>query len=73
MSGVDTIKLRAELLGAHVHVRAFQGLDEDHLALTGTLVKRVGEWQIFACVMRMGAELTNGQLQVILDQIPKAA
>ena len=36
-------KLRKETHGHHTHVDVFVGPDEDHLALTGTLVMHAGE------------------------------
>ena len=56
------IRLRSKRKGDHVHTRVFMGEDLDHLALCGTLVLYVGEWQIFGAALSMEAKETLGQL-----------
>lgn len=50
------IKFRDERRGNHVHSRVFIGPDEDHLALAGTLVFNIGEWQMFGACLLSGAK-----------------
>ena len=58
------IKLRSERRGEHVHERVFVGPDEDHLALAGTLVFDVGQWQEFGAALMLGAAQMHGNLVV---------
>ena len=58
------IKLRDERRGEHIHTRVFIGEDKDHLALSGTLVFRVGEWQLFGAALLLGMEQMKGHLTV---------
>ena len=53
------IKFRDERKGEHVHSRIFMGPDEDHLALTGRLIMRIGEWQLFGAALILGVEEVN--------------
>lgn len=53
------IKFRDERRGEHVHSRVFMGPDEDHLALTGTLIMRIGEWQTLGAALLIGTETIN--------------
>jgi hypothetical protein len=56
--------------GDHVHLRVFVGADEQHLALSGTLVMRAGEFmqlaknqfvaQYFEAPESLGEDRTNG-------------
>lgn len=58
------LKLKAELLGEHVHEHVFVGPDRDHLALAGTLVMDIGQYQLFGAALLMGAKKTQGLLTV---------
>ena len=58
------LKIKSELLGAHVHERLFVGPDKEHLALAGTLVFDIGEWQLFGAALLLGAQQTQGNLIV---------
>lgn len=61
------IKLRCEARGAHVHVDLFIGPDADHLALSGRLVFRVGEWQLFGAALLLGVDHMRNHLEVLVD------
>ena len=50
-----TFKLKSTIQGGHVSVQLFVGPDEDHLALSGTLNFRLGEYQLFIAMMELGA------------------
>ncbi len=50
------IKFRDERKGEHIHSRVFVGPDEDHLALAGTLIMRLGEWQTLGAALLLGAK-----------------
>ena len=58
------IKFSDERKGRHIHSRIFMGQDEDHLALTGTLVMDMGEWQVFGAALLIGARGMHGNLTV---------
>ena len=58
------IRLRDERLGEHIHTRVLIGEDEDHLARSGRLVFRIGEWQLFGAALLLGASQTKGHLTV---------
>lgn len=60
------IKLRDELCGEYIHTRVFMGPDKDRLSLTGTLVMRIGEWQLFGAALLRGAKQTQDHLTVSL-------
>ena len=60
------IKLVSERVGEHVRERVFVGEHEGALALAGTLMFRVGEWQAFGAALRLGAGQMKGQLEVEL-------
>jgi hypothetical protein len=54
-----------ERKGEHnIHVRLFIGPDSEHLALSGTLVFRVGEWQFFGAALILGAHQAHENLSV---------
>jgi hypothetical protein len=53
------IKFRDRRKGEHVHSHIWMGPDEDHLALTGTLIMTTGEWQIFGVALILGAKTMN--------------
>lgn len=55
------IRLRDDLAGSHVHTRVFVGPDADHLALAGTTVLRVGEWQALWCALSLGVDLMGAE------------
>ena len=59
------IKLRAKRYGKRIEERIFMGSDENHLALTGTLMLRVGEWQVFGAALLLGASQMKGHLTVL--------
>jgi hypothetical protein len=59
------VKLVSERNGDHVQQQVFVGEDEDHLALAGTLMFRIGEWQLFGAALALGAKQTMGQLRVL--------
>lgn len=61
------IKLRSIRRGEHVHEGVFVGPDRDHLAFAGTLILRIGEWQLFEAALSLGAARTQGHLTVILE------
>ena len=63
---MTVFKLYSERRGDHVHQRVFAGPDADHLALCGTLVFRIGEWQEFGAALLLGSEQTSGQIKVVL-------
>lgn len=48
------ILVRDELRGTHVHSRVFMGSDQEHLALTGTLIMRREEWYSFWAILNAG-------------------
>lgn len=50
------VRVRDERRGHHVHTRVFVGHDADHLALSGTLVMDIGQWQAFGCALLIGAD-----------------
>lgn len=52
------IKLQSKRLGHHVHTEVFVGPDWDHLALSGTLIMHVGEWQLFGAAMLLATDET---------------
>ena len=58
------IRLRSTRKGDHVHEQVFMGKDADHIALTGTLVMDVGQWQTFGAALMLGAGCMRGQLVV---------
>ena len=58
------LRLRSERKGSHVHQRVFVGPDSEHLALAGTLVMNIGEWQLFGAALLLGAKATKGHLTV---------
>lgn len=45
----------------------FTGPDADHLALAGTLIFDMGQWQIFRAALMIGCEITEGD-----DEVTKA-
>ena len=59
------IKLHSERRGEHVHERVFVGWDAEHLALAGTLVLDVGQWQEFGAALMLGAQRMHGRLRVL--------
>ncbi len=61
------IKMRSMRLGEHVHEQVFVGPDEEHLALAGTLILRMGEWQSLGAALLLGAERMHGRLRVICE------
>jgi hypothetical protein len=61
------IKLRSERKGGHVHERVFVGPDEGHLALAGTLVLDVGQWQELGAALLLGAGRMHGRVKVLLE------
>lgn len=62
-----TIKLRPRAEGEHIKVDIFMGYSENR-ALTGTLTLRVGEFQLFAVSLSMGADLTKGRVKFEMDR-----
>ncbi len=69
------VKLKSERRGNHVHERVFVGPDPDHLALAGTLVFGVGQWQAFGAALGLGATQMHGNLVVLYEgdkQVVKA-
>lgn len=54
------MKLKDTLRGGHVHVDVFVGPDADHLAHTGTLVLRLGEWRAVELAFAMAAACSTG-------------
>lgn len=56
--------MHSERKGDHVHERVCVGDDFEHLALAGTLVLRIGEWQELGAALRLGAEQMKGRLSV---------
>lgn len=54
------LKFRAKQLGAHMHCSVFVGASVDNLALSGTLVLRVDEWETFAKMIDLGAREVRG-------------
>lgn len=60
-----TLKLVSDREGDHVHTRLYMGEDKDHLALCGALTFRVGEWQLFGAALRLGADRTQGHLEIV--------
>ena len=59
-------KLKSKRRGDHVHEQVFVGPDVDHLALVGTLVFRIGEWQEFGAALGLGAERMHGMKVVFV-------
>ena len=60
------IKMMSERKGQHVHERVFVADGEDKtFALAGTLVFRIGEWQLFGAALGLGAANTQGRLRVV--------
>ncbi len=47
-------KIRSDIRGGHVKAQVYVGPDEDHLALSGRLILRLQEYQIFLAVMKFG-------------------
>ena len=64
------IKLRARLLGAHVHADVFMGADADHYKLTGRLVMDVEEWRRFAASLHLATHFIIDQ-EVETEQDPE--
>lgn len=64
---MSVIKILSERKGEHVHERVFVGPDRDHLALAGTLVFGIGEWQEFGACLLLGQERMRGRYEVILE------
>jgi len=60
-------KLRSERRGAYVHERVIVGPDNDHLALAGTLIFALGEWQAFGAALGLGADQMHGQVKVVFE------
>jgi hypothetical protein len=49
-------KLCSKRHGEHIHTTIFSGEEGHTLANTGTLVQRMGEWQLFGAFLKLGAE-----------------
>jgi len=63
-----TFKLRAELLGRHVHADLFVGYRVDALANAGKVVMHVPEWQCFESALVLGARRVPwGRVVVVTD------
>ena len=58
--------LRRERRGELVHERVFMGPDVEHLALAGTLIMDVEQWQEFGAALLLGARQMHGNLIVRL-------
>ena len=56
---MSVIKLRCAWTGGHVEERVFVGWDEDHLALAGTLMLDIGQYQEFGACLLLGADRMN--------------
>ena len=56
--------LKSDRRGDHIHERVFMGPDAEHLALTGTLIMDVGQWQEFGAALLLGATQMHGNLTV---------
>lgn len=64
---VLTIELRPRAEGEHIKVDVFMGFSENR-ALTGTLTLRVGEFQLFAVTLSMGADRTRELVKFEMDR-----
>ena len=62
-----TIELRPQAQGEHIHVAVFGGFSENR-ALWGTLHLRVGEFQLMAVSLSMGADRTKGMVKFEMDR-----
>lgn len=60
-----TIKTRDKRVGDMITSQFFIGEDADHLQLAGELRLHIGEWQLMGAALLIGAELTQGQLQIL--------
>ena len=56
--------LRSTRRGDLIHERVFMGPDSEPLALTGTLVMDIGQWQEFGAALMLGAQQMHGNLVV---------
>lgn len=60
--------LKYERRGDHVHVAVHMGEDRERgLALCGTLVMYVGEWQLFGAALGLGTRQMIGHLTVVSE------
>lgn len=64
---VLTIELRPIAQGEHIHVAVHAGFSENR-ALLGHLHCRVGEFQLLAVTLSMGADLTKGRVRFEMDR-----
>ncbi len=62
-----TIELRPRAEGIHIKVQIFSGYSENR-ALIGTLTCRVGEFQLLAVTLSMGADQTRGRVRFEMDR-----
>lgn len=53
------VKFREEVLGAHVHVTWFVGVDDDHLQNAGTIILGVNEWNTLRAAVNLGAGMID--------------
>jgi len=64
-------KVRADLRGAHYHVRVFAGPDRDHLALCGELRMRPEECGAFCQVLGTGAAYEEVPMAIEIQPPPE--
>ena len=70
------MKLVGKWNHSRIDVAVFVGIDRDHLQLAGSLNLNVGEWQLFAAAIALGARATMGHLAVLVDDplaVPNAS
>lgn len=61
------LKLKHHTQGNHVHVTAFIGEDEHHLARSGSLVVRTGEWDFLKVLLAAGPLQREGRVLIYED------
>ena len=61
------IELRPQALGDMIQAQIFMGFS-DNRRLVGSLILRVGEFQLFAVTLSMGADLTKGRVKFEMDR-----
>lgn len=67
---MTTLKFRAKLpkVSREIKVQCFAGVDKGHLQLAGNLLLHTQEWQLLGAALLLGAEKTNGELEVIIEE-----
>ena len=62
-----TIEWRPRAVGEHIEVDVLAGFDEE-MNWKGSLLLRIGEFQLMAVALSMGADRTEGRVKFAMDQ-----